>query len=68
MIRELTIYQAVCDVCGRNASQVTDDARESVFSAMRNDGWREIDRKLYCPDCYEYDEKTDKYKLKVKED
>ena len=66
MIREVTMYQAVCDGCGRNASQVTDDARESVFSAMRNDGWREIDGKLYCPDCYEYDGETNEYKPKKK--
>lgn len=65
MIHKLTMYQAVCDGCGRNASQVTDDAMGSVFSAMRNDGWREMDGKLYCPDCYEYDGETDEYKLKI---
>ena len=27
-----------------------------------------ISGKLYCPDCYEYDEETDEYKPKVKED
>ena len=26
--------------------------------------WVEIDGKLYCPDCYEYDEETDEYKPK----
>ena len=68
MIQKVTMYQAVCDGCGRNASQVTDDARESVFSAIRNDGWREIDGKHYCTDCYEYDGETNEYKPKKKED
>ena len=30
-------------------------------------GWKEINGKLYCPDCYEYDEETDEYKLKNKD-
>lgn len=30
--------------------------------------WVDIDGKLYCPDCYEYDKETDEYKPKVKVD
>ena len=29
--------------------------------------WEEIDGKLYCPDCVEYDKETDSYKPKKKE-
>lgn len=29
-------------------------------------GWEEIDGKLYCPDCVEWDEGTDDYKPKDK--
>ena len=28
--------------------------------------WEEIDGKLYCPDCVEYDEETKSYKPKKK--
>ena len=31
-------------------------------------GWTEIDGKHYCTDCYEYDEETDEYIPKQKED
>lgn len=71
MIREVKMYQAVCDVCGKahvneflgycawvDESSAVEDAYE--------EGWTEIDDKLYCPDCYEYDEETDEYKPKVK--
>jgi hypothetical protein len=30
--------------------------------------WKIIDDKLYCPDCYEYDEETDEYKPIKKEE
>ena len=30
--------------------------------------WEEIDGKLYCPDCVEYDKETDSYKPKEKEE
>ena len=64
MIREVTMYQAVCDGCGEHASQVANDVRTAIFSAINNEGWEEIDGKLYCPDCYEYDEETNEYKPK----
>lgn len=69
MIREVTMYQAVCDGCSKahvnksmgyyawaDESYALEDAYE--------EGWTEIDGKLYCPDCYEYDEETDEYKPK----
>lgn len=72
MIREVTMYQAVCDGCGKthinenmgycawvDGCSAIEDACEA--------GWTEIDGKLYCPDCYEYDEETDEYKPKKKD-
>lgn len=71
MIREVTMYQAVCDGCGK--SHVNENmgccawvdgcsAIEDAYEA----GWDEIGGKLYCPDCVEYDEETDSYKPKEK--
>lgn len=72
MIREVTMYQAVCDGCGK--THVNDsmgycawvDGCGAVEDAC-DSGWTEIDGKLYCPDCYEYDEEMDEYKPKNKD-
>ena len=67
MIREVTMYQAVCDWCGKwNPTCKT--KRKAMIIAMALKGWQEINGKLYCLGCYEYDEETDEYKPKVKED
>lgn len=67
MIREVTMYQAVCDGCRKvNSSCKTKEKAEYIASVWKR--WKEIDGKLYCPDCYEYDEETREYKPKVKED
>ena len=42
--------------------------RSYIVNILKYYGWQEINGKLYCPDCYEYDEKTKEYKPKVKED
>lgn len=61
MIQEVTMYQAVCDGCGRCIG--TQISRSHVInSALNHCGWQEINGKLYCPDCYEYDEETNEYK------
>ena len=68
MIREVTMYQAVCDGCGLESDGAWRTAELAVCESVDMDDWREIDGKLYCPDCYEYDEETREYKPKVKED
>jgi len=73
MIRKVTMYQAVCDGCGINHINENMgycawvDGCGAVEDACEA-GWTEIDGKLYCPDCYEYDEETDDFKPKKKED
>ena len=73
MIRKVKMYQAVYDGCGKSHINETmgycawADGCSAVEDAV-DSGWTEIDGKLYCPDCYEYDEETDEYKPKVKED
>ena len=71
MIRKIEMYQAVCDRCGK--SYVNEDlgycAWVDVESARENalesdTGWQEIDGRIYCPDCIEFDEEIDDYKLK----
>ena len=59
------MYQAVCDNCGK-ACINEDICAWSEDSQAIEDAlymyWKIIDDKLYCPDCYEYDEETDEYK------
>ena len=68
MIREVTMYQAVCDGCGLKSDGAWRTAELAKLQVTDLDDWQEIDNKLYCPDCYEYDEETDEYKPKSKED
>ena len=71
MIREVTMYQAVCDGCGKPCTdgEITGwEAAERAHYVSMESGYKDIDGKLYCPDCYEYNEETDEYKLKIKED
>lgn len=53
------MYQAVCDRCGEMVkSQISE---KYVLSIVINfGGWHEIDGHLYCPDCVEWDEETDR--------
>lgn len=60
----LTAYRAICDRCG--ISSISDDIdawanEESAKCSMRENGWKEINGKIYCPDCVEYDEKDGEY-------
>ena len=66
MIREVTMYQAVCDGCGKWRLPCKTKGKAMNIALWK--GWKEIDGKLYCPACYEYDEETDEYKPKKKED
>lgn len=68
MIREVTMYEAVCDMFGIESNEAWITAELAISEVTNLDDWREIGGKLYCPDCYEYDEKTDEYKLKIKEE
>ena len=67
MIREVTCYTAVCDVCGKENNWVWGNPDKALDVALTMDEWHVIDGRLYCPDCYEYDEETDGYKPKVKD-
>lgn len=67
MIREVTMYQAVCDGCGKWKPPCK-TKEKAMYIASVWKGWKEIDGKLYCPDCYVYDKETDEYKPKKKED
>lgn len=67
MIREVTMYQVVCDGCGKCRLPCKTKEKAMNIASIWKD-WKEIDGKLYCPDCYEHDEETDEYKPKVNED
>lgn len=74
MICEVPMYQAVCDGCRASLKNsltkrtIVFEDEEWLRATCSELDWREIGGKLYCPDCYEYDEETDEYKPKVKED
>ncbi len=72
MIQDVTMYQAVCDRCGRICASMGGiiawtDTESAKYVALES-GWKEINGNLYCPDCVECDEGTNSYKPKGKED
>lgn len=72
MIEKVEMYQAVCDGCGEsyyddfNGFVAWSDEVAAQNAATENE-WMEINGKLYCPDCYEYDEELDNYVVKKRE-
>lgn len=50
MIREVTMYQAVCDGC-KAKRMPCKSAERALFVATVIRGWQEIDGHLYCPGC-----------------
>ena len=69
MIQKVTMCQAFCDSCGeRNPTRCLFLNELILRNELEENKWKNIDGFLYCPDCYEYDEETDEYKPKKKED
>ena len=66
MIQEVTMYQAVCDRCGKLYEQMFETPRLCAKIALLR-GWFVENHNIYCPDCIEYDPETDWYKPKKKE-
>lgn len=67
MLIQLTPLLAKCDCCGNYYDSIDTEDHLSVQEAIEEmvaDGWADIDGKLYCPDCYEYNEDTDEYEVK----
>ena len=68
MMQKVEMYQAVCDRCGRPCSEISGivawENPESARIAAWESGWMSINHDLYCPDCVEYDEETENYKPK----
>ena len=53
MICEVTMYQAVCDRCGRICASIGGiiawtDTESAKYVALES-GWKEINGKIYCP-------------------
>lgn len=73
MIQKVEMYQAVCDGCGKAFRYNDEDIYPAIFDshkqvqlALSSTDWLIENHELYCPDCVEYDEKTDSYKPKKK--
>lgn len=63
MIQKVTMYQAVCDGCGKRDGDMYEKRNKALSMALYRD-WQNIDGKLYCPDCVEWDRKNKCYKPK----
>lgn len=65
MIRKIEMYQAVCDNCGKACINedicAWSEESDAIEDALYMD-WQIISDRLYCPDCFEYDDETDEYK------
>lgn len=69
MFIHFTAIVVKCDRCGKCFD---DDigvdywfrSKQEATEAVIDDSWAEIDGKLYCPSCYEYNEDTDEYEVK----
>lgn len=67
MIKQVTYYDIICDRCGNSLvdeSEIIYPDKDSALMVAEQSEWNTIDGKHYCPDCYEFDEKTDEYKPK----
>ena len=64
MIQKVEAYRAVCDGCGHKLGNEPTDGMARYMAKIY--GWEEINGKLYCPNCVEYDKETDSYKPKEK--
>lgn len=63
VIREVTMYQAVCDICGKAHSGpdgivAWSDVHGALEMALGSD-WTNGDGPLRCPECWEPDEDED---------
>ena len=67
MIQKVEMYQAVCDGCGYEFYETCPTENDAIDGVVFYENWQEINGKLYCPDCVEYDEETKSYKPKKKE-
>ena len=67
MIQKVEMYQAVCDRCGKKSGRYKSLSRIMWVMEYFNT-WNEIDGKIYCRNCVEWDQKTKSYKPKGKEE
>lgn len=66
MIEKITMYQAVCDSCGKtfqdhSSGIIAWDDRDGAMQMALDSEWKQFDDRLYCPDCMQYDEELDEY-------
>lgn len=71
MYRPITMYQIVCDRCGKEFTE-TDIYPELFYNKPvdigNNSDWEMINGKHYCPDCYEVEIINGMYHVKTKEE
>jgi hypothetical protein len=60
MIKEVTMYACICDVCGKQWSNwdgiVAFTDKDDVRCAAEDSEWQIEDGKHLCPDCWEWSE------------
>ncbi len=69
MFMNFTAILVKCDRCGNYYDGVVGlehwfRSKQEATEAVLEDGWAKIDRKLYCPSCYDHNEDKDEYEVK----
>jgi len=71
MIKEITMYTAICDNCGADICTGTDYGgwcRDGIEVELDSQDWLTIDDKHYCSDCCTYDDDDNLILKEVKDE
>ena len=71
MYRPITLYQIVCDRCGKEFTGTNiypELFYDKTVDIGNNSDWEMINGKHYCPDCYEVEVINGMYHVKAKEE
>jgi hypothetical protein len=63
MIKEIPMYTAICDGCGKDSNEGAEysawNDQGFAFECAQEDNWIEHEHNHYCPDCYHYDDEDE---------
>jgi hypothetical protein len=67
MIKETTVYNIVCDNCGKQADEthIGWNSKDYIREIAQEEGFIRHNHEDLCPDCYYYDDYDN---LKIKDD
>jgi hypothetical protein len=60
MIQEVKMYTIFCDICGCDVNEGSEFAgwndKSYLEDVAQEEGWKKLDDKHYCTECFEYDD------------